>query len=506
MEVPGIRYARSGDVHVAYQRFGVGPDVVSIPPLISNVEIMWEHEVFRRFLELRATRTRVLQFDKRGTGMSDRVVRAPSLDERIGDVLAVLEAEGVERASILGVSEGALMAQHFASAHPERVDRLVLVNPMPGLAALPHLPAYADEPLPPVADVLGRFARLVETWGRDPAYMAEWFAPSQSASASFRRWLGRFQRQSASPADLQRQIEGVAALSIAKERLAAIEAPTLVIHVRGDRVQPLAAGRYVAAHIPRAELLEVEGEDHFCFTMPSWYDLVTRVNDFLTGEAQDVGAAAPPPSAPRIAPPSLGRLAIRAREATLRREGETWLLAWGDARYGLAHLRGLADLQSLLLRPGVHVHVRELEPGPADAKAHGAARDPALLVGGDCGDAGELLDERARSAYRARLRELRADLEAAERDHDLGRAERLRAEREELEAQLRAAVGLGGRVRRAASGQERLRVAATKRIRLAIDRIAGVCPELGEHLRKSVRTGTHCVYAPSADEVVDWRA
>ena len=89
MEVPEIRYAKSGAVNIAYQRFGTGPGVVAIPPLVSNIEIMWEHEVFRRFLELRARHTRVLQFDKRGIGMSDRVVDAPTLEERIGDLVAV---------------------------------------------------------------------------------------------------------------------------------------------------------------------------------------------------------------------------------------------------------------------------------------------------------------------------------------------------------------------------------------------------------------------------------
>jgi pimeloyl-ACP methyl ester carboxylesterase len=507
MEVPEIRYARSGDVNIAYQRFGSGPDVVSIPPLISNVEIMWESEVFRRFLELRASRTRVLHFDKRGVGMSDRVTVAPSLNERIGDLLAVMQAEGIERASVLGVSEGALMAQHFAATCPERVDRLVLVNAVPGLAALGDVQAYADQPLPPLEEVLGRFGRLVETWGREPEFMAEWFIPSQCRSASFLRWLGRFQRQSASPADLRRQIENVASLSIPRTRLASIQARTLVIHVKGDRVQPLAVGRYLAANIPDAELLEVEGEDHFCFTMPNWHELTTRLNDFLRGvEAGDLLPATSVPFFEGPAHTSVRRLAVREREATLSRQGAVWTLGFRGQSFGVPDVRGLSDLHYLVLHPHVDVHITELDAagaGPAAARVGG---DEAHGVRRDRGDAGEMLDERARREYRTRLRELRTELEDAERCNDLGRADRLRVEFEAVEAQIRSAVGLGGRTRRAASGHERLRVAVSKRIRLAIGRIAAVCPEIGEHLRKSVRTGTHCSYAPIAGEELDWSA
>jgi len=505
MEVPEIHYAKSGDVNIAYQRFGSGPDVISIPPLISNVEIMWENEVFRRFLELRASRTRVLHFDKRGVGMSDRVAVPPSLQERIGDILAVMDAEGVERASVLGVSEGALMAQHFAATCPERVDRLVLVNAVPGLAALAELPAYAAEPLPSLEEFLGRFARLVETWGREPEFMAEWFIPSQCRSASFLRWLGRFQRQSASPADLRRQIENVAALSIPKDRLERIEARTLVVHVTGDRVQPPAVGRYLAANIPDAELWEVAGEDHFCFTMPNWHEVTSRLNDFLTGAETHELAPAPSPAFARTAHASASRLKVREREATLSRQGSVWTIAYRNQRHGLSHVRGLCDLQYLVLHPHIDVHISELDAAGSEPAA-GAGRDEVLAVRRERGDAGEMLDDRARREYQARLHELRAELDDAERCNDLGHVGRLHAELDAVEAQLRSAFGLGGRSRRAASGHERLRVAVSKRVRLAIDRIAEVCPDLGEHLRKSVRTGTQCVYAPAAGEEIDWSA
>jgi pimeloyl-ACP methyl ester carboxylesterase len=170
MEVPDIQFAKSGDVDIGYQRWGTGPDVVVIPPLVSNIEIMWENELWRRALEFNGPHIRSLQFDKRGIGISDRFEQHPTLEQRIGDINAVMDAEGIERASLMGLSEGGLMAQLFAAIHPERVDRLVLINSLPGPSAWTKV------------------MQLVETWGRDPAFLVEWFMPSQRENASLLRW------------------------------------------------------------------------------------------------------------------------------------------------------------------------------------------------------------------------------------------------------------------------------------------------------------------------------
>jgi pimeloyl-ACP methyl ester carboxylesterase len=130
MDISDIKYARSGDLNIAYQRFGSGPNVVIIPGLVSNVELAWEHEVYRRAREYVGRYVRVLEFDKRGMASSDRFEQAPTLEQRIDDIEAVMDAEGLARAHILGLSEGGLMAQYFAALHPERVDRLVLANSM----------------------------------------------------------------------------------------------------------------------------------------------------------------------------------------------------------------------------------------------------------------------------------------------------------------------------------------------------------------------------------------
>jgi class 3 adenylate cyclase/pimeloyl-ACP methyl ester carboxylesterase len=286
MEISEVQFAKSGDLHIAYQRYGSGPDVVIIPPLVSNVELGWEQEVYRRVREHNGRYLRVLEFDKRGIGSSDRFEQHPTLAERIGDIQAVMDAEGVERASLLGLSEGGMMAQLFAATHPERVDRLILVNSAFGLSAVEHLDAHAhsDDPVYGLDEALGRVWRVVETWGREPEVMVDVFAPSQNGNAAFTRWIARYQRQTASPADIKRQLESVIGLDANRE-LPNIKAPTLVMNVKGDRVIHPAVGRYLADKIPGARYVEFAGQDHFCWIMPNWRELMDCWIEFVTGVA-----------------------------------------------------------------------------------------------------------------------------------------------------------------------------------------------------------------------------
>jgi len=274
VETPDIRFTKIDDVSIGYLRCGTGPDVVIIPPLISNIEIMWENELWRRVLEFIAGHIRMLQFDKRGIGISDRFEEHPTLEQRIGDIRAVMDAEGIERASLMGLSEGGLMAQLFAALHPERVDRLVLINSLPGASTWARFGQSAE--------TLTKATKLLDTWGRDPTFLVDWFMPSQRENVAFLRWIARYQRQTASPADFRRQMESLASLD-AIDHLAGIKAPTRVIHVTGDRAVPVEAGRFLAASIPGADYVEVEGEDHFCWVMPQWRKVADPFLEFVTG-------------------------------------------------------------------------------------------------------------------------------------------------------------------------------------------------------------------------------
>jgi len=282
MDISEIKYARSGDLNIAYQRWGAGPDLIIIPGLVSNVELAWEQEVFRRAREYGGRHVRALEFDKRGMASSDRFDRAPTLEERIDDIEAVMNAEGIERAHVLGVSEGGLMAQFFAALHPERVDRLVLVNSTIGVSAFGNLERHEDDPPMARHDVFDRFQSMIAGWGREPQHMVDLFCPSKIDDAAFIRWIGRFQRQTCSRIDIQRQFESILGLD-ANDHLGEIRAATLVQNVVGDRAIPPAFGRYLAKHIPGARYVQFAGDDHFCWVMPNWREWMDCWIEFVTG-------------------------------------------------------------------------------------------------------------------------------------------------------------------------------------------------------------------------------
>src|SRR5262249_33001498 len=255
---PKTRYAKNGSVSIAYQVFGQGPlDFVYVPGWISHVEYTWEHPAYAHFLERLGTFTRVIMFDKRGTGMSDRDVGFPTLEERMDDVRAVMDAVGSHRAALLGTSEGGNMSILFAATYPERVAALVVFSIFAKRIWSP------DYPWAPTPEEREAWYRLLEQdWGgvTDLATLS----PSSAADPAFAEWWATFLRMGASPG---------AALTLARTNtqidirpiLPAVRVPTLVLHRRGDRDSRVEEGRYIAAQIPNAKLRELEGKDHLIF-------------------------------------------------------------------------------------------------------------------------------------------------------------------------------------------------------------------------------------------------
>ncbi len=285
MQAPETHYARTGDLRLAYQKWGDGPPLLIVPALVSNAEISWEHELYRRTLEHLGRHMTCVHFDKRGIGLSDRFEAAPTLEQRNDDIHAVLDAVGWDRAHLVGVSEGGVMSQLFAADFPERVDRLVLLNTFVSPRYRPRVLDYIEDGDPPLQtpeQLYERFLHVVETWSEDPGYMVDWEMPSQSANESFVRWIGRLQRLSSSPKDFHRQLDSVFTLDAgdAPER---ISAPTLVMHVKGDAVLTVAMGRLLAELIPQARYVEITGADHFSWIMPNWRDQSDCMIEFLTG-------------------------------------------------------------------------------------------------------------------------------------------------------------------------------------------------------------------------------
>ncbi len=274
MQIPEIQYARADDgLNIAYQRFGSGPDLVWVPGLVSNVEISWDSELFRRAMLHTADHVTMLHFDKRGIGCSDRWDDEPTLEMRIRDILAVMDAAGIERAHVGGVSEGGLMAAQFAIRHPERVDRLMLANALPGLDRMGEFDP-AD-----FANSLTALSELVDNWGRDGNPMVDWFVTSQSGNADFVAFAARFQRQSGGKSDIVRQIDNM--MRLATPDYAEIQTPTLVVACSGDPLVPAYLTQRTAELIPGATFLEIDNEDHFYFAGSGWRDVIDPGLEFL---------------------------------------------------------------------------------------------------------------------------------------------------------------------------------------------------------------------------------
>jgi class 3 adenylate cyclase/pimeloyl-ACP methyl ester carboxylesterase len=274
---PRTRYARSGDVSIAYQVLGDGPfDVVFIPPTVSNVEIGWDVPSARTFLQGVASFSRLIHFDKRGTGMSDRVVGAPTLETRMDDVRAVMDAVGSERASIIGWSEGVAMSCLFAASYPERVWAVVLYGGAARELRAPDYPWGSTE-----AEALREIAE--ERAASDPAALALAVARSGMPTANEAEVaaLAKMIRQSASPAALEALSRMNMQIDI-RPVLSAIRVPTLVLHNRRDPWVEVERGRDLARRVPGAVLVEFPIDGHItpAADLPPVIDEIARfLND-----------------------------------------------------------------------------------------------------------------------------------------------------------------------------------------------------------------------------------
>lgn len=299
---PVTQYARSGSVSIAYQVVGDGPvDVVLVPGFVSHVEVAWEEPRLARFLARLASFSRLVVFDKRGTGMSDPVPSPPSMDQRMDDITAVMDAVGSEQAAMFGVSEGGTLSVLFAHEHAERVRALVLYG------SWARRLQGADYPYGPTAEQLEEtIASMDRAWAT-----GEWWdlgVPSEADDAGHRGWWARYLRMAASPAMAQQVLRMNMRLDI-RDVLPEVAVSTLILHRSGDTWIDVGHARYLAQHIAGATYVELPGTDH-----RPWLGDVDAIADevevFLTGHK----------SRPRR------RTAIGV-EALSRREREVALLA-----------------------------------------------------------------------------------------------------------------------------------------------------------------------------------
>lgn len=269
---PQIQYAKSGDLNIAFQVVGNGPlDLVWVPPFTSNLEIGWELPSYRHFFERLGSFSRVIIFDKRGTGLSDRVPidEIPTLEERMDDIRAVMDHAGSKRAALFGNSEGSSVAAVFAATYPERTMALIAYSSFVGFSVLRQI----EEP------VQRFFGGLEEFWGQ--GLVLPIFAPARVGDEPFRRWCARYERMAASPGAAAALLRMNLEIDITPV-LPTIRVPTLVLHDVVGLPILADADRYLAQNIPGAKYVEVPGGYHWPWMGESDM-LLDEVQEFLTG-------------------------------------------------------------------------------------------------------------------------------------------------------------------------------------------------------------------------------
>ncbi|MGI8864514.1 MAG: adenylate/guanylate cyclase domain-containing protein [Solirubrobacteraceae bacterium] len=276
---PETRYARSGEHHIAYQVVGDGPmDLVYVPSWISQVEHYWEEPIIARYFNRLASFSRLIMFDRRGSGLSDPVPSAPTLEEQMDDVVAVMDAVGSEHAAVFALLEGGAMAALFAATHPERTRALVLYEAQPRMSWAPDYDwAIRRE---------DREAYLRDggnaSWGDGSRLMS--LSPKAAANPRLRDWFARLERLAASPGTAARLMMMNAEVDV-RAVLPTISVPTLVLHRANDRFIDIRHSRYLAEHIPGARLVELPGEEALSFAGDAASEL-DEIEEFLTGARQ----------------------------------------------------------------------------------------------------------------------------------------------------------------------------------------------------------------------------
>ena len=296
---PQTRYVQSDDgIHIAYQVLGEGErDIIFVPGLMSHLELLWEEPETAGFFRRLAMFGRLILFDKRDTGLSDRALADSSLEERMNDVRAVMRAAGSAEAALFGYSEGAAMSILFAATYPERVTSLILAVSRRPLVPGPRLPCGqgSDEMFEALVDI------AAHRWGQGETI--EWYLPSQANSPRARELFARFERMAVSPSAFLRMARMIHEIDV-RAVLPAIHVPTLVIQRLNDRITPPFHGRYLASHIAGARYFEQPGDHSLRFAASGDSDaLCDEIAAFLTG-----------PSHPRSRP--------RARHDPARRDGQ----------------------------------------------------------------------------------------------------------------------------------------------------------------------------------------
>jgi len=256
--LPQTQYVRTAGVTIAYQALGAGPiDLVVVPGFLSNVEVFWEEPRVARFLQKLASFSRLIVFDKRGTGLSDRMTDAATLEERMDDVRAVMDNIGSRRAALFGYSEGGAMCALFAATYPERTAALIMAGSFARRCCTEGYPfAPSDQ------EMRTSIETMLAHWGGPVGLDTR--APSVAQDPAVQQWFAKFLRMGASPAAAGALAKANLEIDI-RQLLQSIRAPTLILHSTGDQLISPEAGRFLARNIPEAQFVEIQSADHLPF-------------------------------------------------------------------------------------------------------------------------------------------------------------------------------------------------------------------------------------------------
>jgi pimeloyl-ACP methyl ester carboxylesterase len=485
-----IAFCSTADgVRIAYATVGSGPVLIFAQFAPSHLEFEWEEPRIRDFWEAIGRHHKVVRYDKHGCGLSDRNRTDFSVESEVRTIEAIVKELGLK--SFVLCSHGPVsQAMAYAVKHPYRVSHLILCGAQARWHGVPAAWSGVHQ------ETLRELA--ASNWRMSQLSVVETFLGS-TFDAGALQWYLRTRQEALTPEMFEQLISRRWWNMDARDLLPKVRVPTLVVQYRDDGLIPFEAGREVAAGIPGARFVSLEGGAHF-FYFGDTRPLRLVIAEFLGDPIEEAGQ--PRSDAYKSQPPT------EATEGIFRKEGEFWTIACSDKTFRLRDVRGLAYIAYLLGHPGEEIHVLSLASkvgGKLPETTEGElALQPDLTVG-RMGDAGEMLDAQAKADYKRQTAELREQLEEAHELNQLERVEQLEDEIEALGRELSRAVGLGGRDRRAASSSERARINVTRAIKVAVERIAEHNPVLATLLTKSIRTGTFCSYNPDSRLPASWQ-
>ncbi|WP_420628927.1 alpha/beta fold hydrolase [Candidatus Leptofilum sp.] len=282
---PAIHYVQSGDVHIAYQIIGTGEQaVLFVNGFLSHLDVHWEDEGLARFIMQIATNRRLILFDKRGVGLSDRIGSPPTLEDTLDDMLMILDTIGCRQVVLFGVSEGAPAAALFAATYPERVEKLILYG------AMVKWVREFDYPWALTRNQYNRWLEaMIENWGSP--FALHTFAPSNAEDPAFQQWWGKMMRLAATPGSV-RDVLGVMRDIDVRAALPHIHVATLVLHRTYDKAVRIEGARWMASQLPNAIFVELEGKDHWWW-LGETEALIEAIEQFLQEEVVEDGKSRP---------------------------------------------------------------------------------------------------------------------------------------------------------------------------------------------------------------------